>query len=167
MTMLDLLVSMSIMAVVGAILTGGIVQLYRMTTRAEANSAAQSQISAAVLRLDRQVRYATRINVASATSMTYEVVEKGTNRCYQTRVTGGRLQQNVKTVGGSYGTWRPLASGLTSAVFTYVAPADANDHQRLRIRLTAASPGGAAVTKATDVTFTAVNTTRTSPTSAC
>jgi len=167
MSMIDLMVSMSIMGVVGAIVTAGLMQLYRATNSAETNSVAQSQISNALLRLDRQVRYAKRIHRTNATSMTYEVAEKAVSRCYETQLVSQRLQQRGKIIGASYGPWATLASGITSGGFTYLAPTDINDHQRLQVQLTAQSAGGSAVTKQFDLTFTALNTTRTSDTNAC
>jgi prepilin-type N-terminal cleavage/methylation domain-containing protein len=167
MTMIELMVSMSIMGMVAAIVTSGLTQLYRATNDAETDSVAQSQISAALLRLDKQVRYARRIHRTSATSMTYEVVEMAVSRCYETALSSQKLQQRGKVVGGSYGSWSTLASGITGGGFTYLAPTDLNDHQRLQVQLTAQSAGGSAATKDFDLTFTALNTTRTSDTNAC
>jgi hypothetical protein len=83
------------------------------------------------------------------------------------RLTGQLLQQRSKPAGGGYGSWNTLASGITTGSFSYLAPTDLNDHQRLEVRLTATSPGGGSAAKFFDVTFTAVNTTRTSDTAAC
>ena len=167
MTMMDLVVSMSIMLVVTSMLTGGLVQAYRALTRTETNSAAQSQINTAVVRLDRQVRYAKRINLASTTSMRYEVVEQGVSRCYETQVNAQVLRQRWKPASGTFSAWMTLASGISAATFTRLDPTDTTEHQRLQVVLTARSPGGASTTKQIDVTFTALNTKRDSPTDAC
>jgi type II secretory pathway component PulJ len=166
-SMIDMVVSMMIMGVVTAICTAGIVQLYWANTGAEASSTAQSQIAVAVQRMDKQVRYASRIHWTSSTAITYEVVEGGVDRCYDTKLNGQLLQQRAKVVGGSYGSWATLTSQVTAGGFSYLAPTDVNDHQRLRVQLTASSASGSTVTKQVDVTFTALNTSRASDTDSC
>jgi type II secretory pathway pseudopilin PulG len=166
-SLIEIVVAMAIMVVVGSMLTAGTTQLYRAFTIAATRSEAQSQVAVAVLRLDKQLRYAERIHLTSATSVTYEVAEKTITRCYDMRVSGQLLQQRSKPSGGSYGSWNTMASGITTGSFTYLAPSDLNDHQRLQVQLTATSSGGGSTTKNFDVTFTALNTTRTSDTATC
>jgi type II secretory pathway pseudopilin PulG len=166
-SLIEIVVAMAIMVVVGSILTAGTTQLYQAFTAAATRSEAQSQVAVAVLRLDKQLRYAERIHLTSATSVTYEVAEKATTRCYDMRLSAQLLQQRSKPSAGSYSAWNTMASGITSGGFTYLAPTDLNDHQRLRVQLTATSSGGGSVTKKFDVTFTALNTTRTSDTASC
>jgi hypothetical protein len=163
MTSMELVVAMGISVVVGAIVTSGVVGLFGLTSRAESASVAQSQIHAALGRIDRQVRYAVGISVTDPTGVTYEVVGgNGVHRCYDTRVSAGKLWQRSKVVTGSYGPWTVLASQVTSVAFGYVPPTDANDYQRLRVRLQVTASGKHAAISDTDVTFTAVNTTRAS-----
>jgi type II secretory pathway pseudopilin PulG len=166
-SLVEMAVAMSLMAMLAAMLTSGMVQLYRATTAAVTRSEAQSQVAVALLRLDRQIRYAMRIHLNSATSVSYEVPETGTTRCYDMRLFSQKLQQRSKPAGGGYGSWTTLASGITNGNFSYTAPTDLNDHQRLEVQMTATSSGGSAATKDFDVTFTALNTTRTSDTTPC
>ena len=61
MTMAEVVVTTSIMSLVGAIFTAGVVLLYHAYDRSEATSITQSQVTTAFLRLDRELRYATGI----------------------------------------------------------------------------------------------------------
>src|SRR3954454_8418783 len=61
-TLVELLMSMSIMLVVMAVFTTGIIQLYRVSNAAGARSDAQARLSAALLRLDKQARTAAGIS---------------------------------------------------------------------------------------------------------
>jgi prepilin-type N-terminal cleavage/methylation domain-containing protein len=181
MSLIEVLASMSVMTVLLAVVTGALIHGYRLTTRAESNSVAQSQVTVALQRMDRQVRYAAGIaapyQVAGVPYVRYEVVEPGARRCYETRVQNGNLQQRSRPLGAaSYSAWTTLAGGVrltdpdTGAAvvpFTLLDATDANDHQRLRVQVFAQSRGGSAATRDGDVTFTALNTTRVAPISVC
>lgn len=167
-SMIEVLVSMSVMAVVMAVATAGISAMYRSAGAVEAKSVAQSQLGLALQRLDREIRYAEGI------SLDYQVgndryvdllTVQGTRRqCIQLRLSGGQLAQRTWTYGSTpldRSGWRPLADGITSArPFTYLGPTDLIGHQRLTLDLQAGADANAA-------TFTALNTGRTSRNDQC
>jgi Tfp pilus assembly protein PilV len=175
MTLMEILVAMTIMSVVMAAVTTGLVQMFRATTSAESRAIAQSQVSLALLRLDRQIRYASGISVphlaADGTQLVeYLFVQTGKSTCAQLRVNAQRLQQRT-WVSGSFSPtgWITLASGLASAApFSRVDSTDEQGHQRLRIALSVVSgSGGTVTTRHGDVAFTALNTDRDSSAAVC
>ncbi|GAA0804278.1 PulJ/GspJ family protein [Spirilliplanes yamanashiensis] len=171
MTLLEVLVSMSVMAVVLVVATAGLLPVYRLVNDADLQDRAQSALSVAMLRLDRQVRYAVRVSVAvDGRSATYLSVEPGAARkCHAVRwsVTSsplGVLQQRSWTAGGSPGaTWSTLATDLRidrtgfTRPFTLSEPTDDVDYQRLQIKLVSSAANGRAERRS-DVTFSALNT---------
>ncbi len=191
LTLIDVLTSMAIMTVVMALFTSGIVQMYRMANGTDAKSVAQTQVSVALLRLDRDVRYASAISrtgttpgVSSNATVDYLVRETKTvsgsptvvPNCKRVRVLGTRLQQmvwplamtDVTKLGTMY-PWTTLATGITSpAPFTYLAPTAEVSYQRLTVALRATSgTGSSAVHKTSTVTYTALNTTARSSNNDC
>ena len=191
LTLIDVLTSMAIMTVVMALFTSGIVQMYRMVNGTDARSVAQTQVSVALLRLDRDVRYASGISrtgttpgVSSSATVDYLVRETKTvsgaltvvPNCKRVRVQGTRLQQmvwplsmrDVTRLGTTY-RWTTLATGITSpAPFTYSAPTTEISYQRLTVTLRATSgTGPRAVSKNSTVTYTALNTTTKSKNDDC
>jgi competence protein ComGC len=191
LTLVDVLTSMAIMTVVMALFTSGIVQMYRMVNGTDAKSVAQTQVSVALLRLDRDVRYAAGISttgpnagVSSSATVDYLVRETKTvagaltvvPNCKRVRVLGTRLQQvvwplsmtDVTRLGTTY-PWTTLATGITSpAPFTYRAPTAEVSYQRLTVTLQATSGSGStAVHKHSTVTYTALNTTTRSSNDDC
>lgn len=60
-TLLEILVATSVMAIVMAMFTTGVVRMYRSAQITEAISTARSQLTVAFGRLDRQVRYARQL----------------------------------------------------------------------------------------------------------
>ncbi len=182
---------MAIMTVVMALFTSGIVQMYRMVNGTDARSVAQTQVSMALLRLDRDLRYASGVSrtgatagVSSSATVDYLVRETKTvsgavtvvSNCKRVRVLGTRLQQMVwplsmtdaTRLGTTY-RWTTLATGITSPTpFTYWAPTPEVSYQRLTVTLRATSGTGAtAVTKNSTVTYTALNTTTRSSNNDC
>jgi hypothetical protein len=137
-------------------------------------------VSLALLRLDKQVRYAAEIGAPRPATGTPQYVEiqlpmtRGVQQCLQLRVYNGLLQQRTWTSGVSPVVatgWSVLASGVTSPrPFTLLTPADTDaiGYQRLRVQLTAASGAGSnRVAKTSDITFTAQNSSRESGTTPC
>jgi type II secretory pathway pseudopilin PulG len=167
-TMIDVLVSMSVMVVVMAVATAGISAMYRSATAVEAKSVAQSQVGLALQRLDREIRYAQGISpeyrIDGDPYVDFLAVQGTRRQCIQLRLRGGQLAQRTWTYGSTpldRSAWRPLADGITSArPFAYVAPSDLIGYQRLTLDLRA---GAAADT----ATFTALNTDRTSANDYC
>jgi type II secretory pathway component PulJ len=179
-TIIELLVSPVIMSVVMAVSTTTLVGMYRSANAIDARADAQTQISLALLRLDKQVRYAKGIGephlVGDSQYVELEITTTAGTRCLQLRVTGagqpsgGQLQQRTWTPATTPPpTWTTLASGVTSPrPFRYVPVTDSVSHQRLETRLTSVSGGGSRrVSKDSDITFTAHNTDRLTETNVC
>lgn len=175
-SLVEMLVVLGIISVVGAVATTGILQVYRTNVAAESDSAVQNQLSVALLRLDKSIRYAYSIgtvhNEGAADTPYVEimVVEKErptdttyAKRCLQLRLTGPdprslQLQSRSWTLpSGAPGAWQPLASNLVGGAvpFARTQPTQAVNHQLLTIRLSA---GSGTTTKTSAVTYTALNT---------
>jgi Tfp pilus assembly protein PilV len=178
-TLIDVLVSMSIMAVVMALFTAGIAQMYRISYGNDAQSVVQSQISTALLRLDPEIRYAagvsrtgSSVGTSSSATVDFLQLQTGVTRCVQLRVSNGQLQQRTWTWQATPFAptdWTTLASGITSATpFTYLPATSDIAHQQLRVRLSATAGGAArTVVRESDITYTALNTTTQSGSDDC
>jgi len=171
----EILVSMSITSIVGAIFTTGILQIYRTASAAEADSVTQQQLSQALVRLDLSLRYAYSIGtVHKENGFPYVEylarAEDGTSgyvqRCMQLRLAGTdpdlTLQSRYwnKTASAAQpSAWVPLASQLTMVAgtepFVRVQPTATANHQLLTVQLNAKY---GTATKSSALTFTALNT---------
>jgi type II secretory pathway pseudopilin PulG len=167
-TVIELVVSMSIMSVFLAMFTGGVVAMFRVANRAEAVSTAQSQVNTAFLRLDKEIRYAAGISrpglVGADPYVEYLTTTTGDPVCTELRlqVASRQLQRRGWTRGAppaAPSRWVPVASGVSAAQpFTVSAADDTFAFQRLRLSLAAGSgSGGGAVSRPAEVTFTALN----------
>jgi prepilin-type N-terminal cleavage/methylation domain-containing protein len=168
-TLIEVVVAMTIMAVAMSVFTGGMLQMYRAANRTEATANAQSQVNIAFLRLDKEIRYAAGISapgsVGSDRYVEFLTTYTGTPWCTQLRLSASALQLQRRTwMQGSSplvpGPWVPLASEVTSTQPFTLSPANATfNFQRLQVKLTATSGSGATATpKQSDLTFTALNT---------
>jgi prepilin-type N-terminal cleavage/methylation domain-containing protein len=187
-TMIEVVVTMVIMAVVLVIFSAGIAQVFGVESKVEAASNSQSSLSIAFQKLDRQIRYATGISTPGPmqTGDADPVVEflttnTGANICTQLRldVGSGQLLERTWTQSPlavppipTPDTQPPLASGflppsttsdpVVPAPFTTKPTSDGTtsfNYQRLEINLTAIDGTGQhAVTRQSDVIFTALNT---------
>jgi prepilin-type N-terminal cleavage/methylation domain-containing protein len=63
-SLMEVMVGAGIMSVVMAVATGGFLSMYRTTDKTESGALAQTELSAAFGKLDREVRYAYRVNDA-------------------------------------------------------------------------------------------------------
>ena len=166
-TMTEIVVTMSVMSVVMAIFTAGVVQMYNTSNKTESLAFSQSQNNTAFLRLDKQIRYASGIStpgtVGGAPYVEYLLSGSGTATCYELRLKDSMLQQRVWPQGGSVALvpWTVLSNGVSSAQpFTYLPPDATFNFQRLRLQLTSTYGGNRTLSSAnTDITFTALNTT--------
>ncbi|HEU5108351.1 MAG TPA: hypothetical protein VFT95_07315 [Micromonosporaceae bacterium] len=184
-SLVELTVVLALMGVFTAMFTTSVVQVYRTTNRTDALATAQADLHIAFAGLDAQVRYASWVR-QPAENTRYRYVEflgrhptTELPRCVRLVLdkSTGQLYGTDWPVGGSPGDRRRLASNVvTDSTTTFevqqpgtqpfasaspVPPgADyAPDFQRLRIRLRTLV--GTSGTAATDVTFSAVNTSRT------
>jgi type II secretory pathway pseudopilin PulG len=173
-TLIDVVVSMTIMSVFLAMFTTGILQIYRGTNKTEAITNAQSQLNVMFLRLDKEIRYAAGISAPNVTTTggyyfeEYLTTNTGTMICTQLRFdpTARQLSRRTWTQGASPlvpSAWLPLVSSVDSTVtgtpFTLLDADSTYNFQRLRLRLTAVfGLGASSASKAIDITFSALNT---------
>jgi prepilin-type N-terminal cleavage/methylation domain-containing protein len=189
-TLVELVVAMTLMSVFGSMFTVAIVQIYRTTSQAEAIADAQTQVTRAFTRIDREIRYATAVS-DPATPGQYAYVEflitnSGTPHCVQLRVERDTrttdeylLRRRGWPQGGTIPAWSSvsvLMTGITvpnpltaepfdPAGATPFPPPEADaaiEFQRLRVRLASKAGGSRSQTKDTDITFTALNSSVTS-----
>jgi hypothetical protein len=178
LTLVDVLVSMTIMTVVTALFTAGIVQMFKMVNGTDDRSVAQSQVSVALLRLDKDIRYASGISVPYTLGFNQHVdfliPKAGSSTCVQLRVVAASrvLQRRTWTwkanpLGAT--PWVTLATNVTSPTpFSYTAPDSEISYQRLTVDLRVTTgPTGKTVTRNSKVTYTALNTTTTSVNDDC
>lgn len=181
-TLIELVVGMSVMAVFMTMFSASITLMYRSVSKVESLNVTSAQLSTAFNRMDNTVRYASAVSAPGKSGADWYVelqtVNTGTKICTQLRISNQQLQQRTWTVldnGSASGTseWVPLASGITNGAvavgdalqpFTRL-PATGNiTFQQLRLRLNASSGSNeSASTSLTDVTFTALNSTLSTP----
>jgi type II secretory pathway pseudopilin PulG len=165
-TLIDMMVAMTVMTIVMAVFTASILRTYRTAETVEARSVTQTQISTAMQRLDRQIRYAKGISdpytIAGVVYVDLLAVQQTKRQCIQLRVMDGVLSQRTWTYQASplnLSGWTAIAYGLTSTTpFTYLPPTDTLGYQQLTVTLGGGSGSG---TDANTVTFTALNSDRT------
>jgi hypothetical protein len=177
-TMMEVVVSLTLMAVLMTIFTTAVIQVYRNVNQTEAISTAQANLNIVFLRLDKEVRYASGISLPSTGApwyVEYLNTNRGTEACTQLRLTSDGLLQrrtwnrNESPIQPS--GWTVLASGLRQAddgpddgndpepPFTFV-PADAangSNFHRLVVTLAADGPNRRPAAQST-FTFAALNT---------
>ncbi len=164
---MEVMASMSLMAVITSLFAGGIVQAYRLGTKNESMAAVQADLHNAFSRMDAQVRYASSISEPGG-SGTHQYVElanssTGTVLCTQYRVSTatGRLQSRTWAPGGPASGWSTLASNLTAPAGFVRTVAVPNGPERQRLTVTLSVTAGKAPTATSErssVTFTALNT---------
>ncbi|BCJ45713.1 hypothetical protein GCM10010168_58670 [Actinoplanes ianthinogenes] len=155
-SLIDLMVSMSLMAVFMAIFTTGIVQMYRTAGRAEATQAVQGNLDVAFERLDDEVRYAKAISKPDTDGhwVEYLTVDGAAQTCTGLRLQGGLLQRRTWASGATPGsTWNTLASGVSG---TFTAGSRADQRQQLTVQLSARFTADDAA-RETSFQFTALN----------
>jgi prepilin-type N-terminal cleavage/methylation domain-containing protein len=165
-TLVETMVTMAVMTIVMSIFTTSMVQMYSTANNVEAKSITQTQVSTAMQRLDRQIRYAKGISqpytIGGIVYVDMLAVQQTKRQCIQLRVTNGVLSQRTWTYLENpldLSGWTPVASGLTSAApFGYLPPTDALGYQQLTVALAGGTGSGA---DANTVTFTALNSDRT------
>ena len=182
-TLMELMVGLSIMTIFMGMFTGAAVMMYNSTSKAEAIGETASQLSIAFSRLDKSVRYASAISQPGTgmdgnTYVEWQSTYSGATNCTQLRLNAGthQLQQRTWTVAGAgiytaLTNWAPLASGLVTGatdVFSRSVSTETMPHQQLRIYLVAQSMGRTGpTTSISDVTFTAFNSSDSSPIDIC
>lgn len=166
LTLIELVVAMSLMAVLMVIFTAAVIQSSGTGQRVEAAGTSQSQVDIAFARLDTQLRYAAAVSTPGAVGIDSYVefltTAAGPSTCTELRlhVTTGQLQERSWQQGGVPApTWTPLASGVSGATpFTVTAADSTSSFQRLRVRFAVKSGSNAnAKTTSADAAFPALN----------
>jgi len=176
-TLAEMAVTTGLMSVVMAVFTTGIIQIFRAGDKNELVALTQSQLNTAFLRLDRELRYASGIGPVhtDGTNVFVEYVNTGTAsgipECAQLELhaaTKTLRRQVWPQTTTPLNNWAVLANQVSVAKssFTLLALTLNTGFQRLRIQLVVATNPGAGQTEATsDLTFTALNSTRGTDTS--
>jgi prepilin-type N-terminal cleavage/methylation domain-containing protein len=171
-TLIEVVVSMTIMAIIMVIFSSSVTRMFGAANRTESQSVAQSQINTLFLRLDKEIRYASGISLPKDVSGTwyaeYLTTNTGTALCTQLRLTPtGTLSRRTwvkkESAAPEPTPWTPLAEGVAAPAggqpFTLLAADATSNFHRLRVTLTAAAGAGASATaRDTTITFTALNT---------
>jgi prepilin-type N-terminal cleavage/methylation domain-containing protein len=130
-TLLEVLISMGIMSIVLAVVTGAIVQIYSATTQVDTTTSDRDQLTVAFRRLDKELRYAQWIATPGLVGTRYyvEYAMPG-GGCRQLKYDGGVLSTASWVLPSTTpGTPTALASGLTlisgTAPFTLYAAGSA------------------------------------------
>lgn len=124
-TLVELVVAMSIMAIFFAIFTGAMLSMYHTTNKVQAVTDSSAQISTAISRLDSSLRYASAISPPVTGTdgnpyVAWQTTANGSTQCSQLRIAlaPGQLQLRTWTVqdGKAMDTtgWQPLASEITT-----------------------------------------------------
>ena len=172
--LVEVLVSLSLLSVFMAMVTAGIITMYRAATTTESISRSQSQLHVAFQRLEKTIRYAAEISEPGQVGVNwyveYRQLKANGATCGQLRLLVGRrvLQQREWTEGATPGSFATLASNVSSTRPFDLMPGEptteavgANQFQRLRISVTTGSGlGGAGGVKTLSVSFNALNAAR-------
>ena len=181
-SLVELLVAMTLMAVVGAMFTGGILQVYNALNKTDSDYTAQSQINQAFGTLDREIRYAKSVSTPATVSgdvyVEYLVQIDNVDTCVELRLktSAAQLQrrtwaQGVTPVAPT--PWGVLASNVTGTTPFTVRALDKQNltgyrFQRLVVNFTStAGGGGTGTSRETNVTFAALNATAFDNASTC
>ena len=169
-SLLEIMVSMAVMALFAAVFTGALVGTLRVFSAADAETVTQSEISNVYLSLDREIRYATGISdpaqVQGQWYVEYLLKDGSVPTCVELRlpVGGGDLQRRSWPQGGAVPAFTtriqnvgPVTeNGSPVPPFTRTDVSGTQDYQRLRLYLSGTGKGG--IDNPLDVTFTAANT---------
>jgi type II secretory pathway pseudopilin PulG len=168
-TLIEVAVAMTIMAILMAIFTGAVIQMFRSADRVEAMAQAQAQNNTVFLRLDTAIRYASAISAPGTVGgnpyVEFLTSNTSTPVCTELRLNVSASQLQIRT--WSQGAsplvptiWVPIASNVTATTPFQFLDADATyNFQRLRLTLVAdIKSEGISASSSTDVTFTALNT---------
>ncbi len=166
-TLIEVMVSMSLVAVITSLFAGGIVQAYRLSTKNESMAIVQAELHDVFSRLDRQARYASSVSEPGHAGgnqyVEFVTSSAGTVVCTQYRVSTstGKLQSRTWRQGAPASAWSTLASNVTSPAGFVRTVAAANGPRRQRLTVTlslTAGRGSTATSHRSAVTYTALNT---------
>jgi len=180
-SLLEVMVGAGLMSVVMAVATGGLVSMYHTTDLTESAALTQTSLTASFNKLDREVRYAYRVNAEYSTgnsfAIDYVIPDTDNNMlCVQLSLpkAGGTLmrRQWPQSATGSHPSAKsggvafdiaPAtkdANGNPVNPFARKAPDAESNYDRLNIKVNSTVGQSAAygTTRTFDLTFTALNT---------
>jgi prepilin-type N-terminal cleavage/methylation domain-containing protein len=179
-TLLEVMIGAALMSVVMAIATSGFAEMYRTSEITDAAATAQSDLTDMFNRLDREIRYAYKVNAAYQIGTTTYGVDyvladangDGLFTCVQLSLplTGGTLMRRTwpqkADSADPAATSSALATNLSSSTagtspFTVLAGSttDSNfDRLVVNVNSTVGSSSASSVTRTFSVQFTALNT---------
>ena len=161
LTLVEVVVSMTLMSIFMAIFTTVAVQMFHYETNTVTATSAKTQIHLAFLRLDKDIRYASAISVPDSSYVEYLRTDLRDPTCTELWMdpAGRQLRQRSWVQGTAPGSsWSTIVSGASAALpFTLVPPVLPFTTQRLRVNLVVAPAGDAGPSRVMDLTFTAAN----------
>jgi len=175
-TLIELIVSMTIMSVVMTMFTTAVLQMYQAANKTESLSTAQSELNTVFLRMDRIVRYASGISDVTQSGTTYYIglltVEADRPLCNAFRLVGGPEpkfqivtwdEQKIGDPAYTRPAWTTLANNVIAPAngkpFTVVEADAVENFDRLQLDLVALVGTNTDRTRTnTSVRFTALNT---------
>jgi prepilin-type N-terminal cleavage/methylation domain-containing protein len=163
MSLIEVLVAASIMSVLMALVTTGMLQMYRSFARSDQAQNGQAQMHNTFTKLDREVRYASYVSAPGTVGTTYYVEYKyldgSTLKCVELAMTGaGKLEKRSWPVGDTVTATSVMVLATTVGSVNNPATnpfsaADGTHFQGIRIQLKDTTASNAA----SDMTFTALN----------
>lgn len=177
MTLIEVLVTMTIMSSVMIIFTTGIIQMYRVANKSESVSLSHTQVSLVFQRLDKELRYADGIGLEYAAQgdfyveyrfFDYLTGDTATRRCAQLKLETATRQLKHRSwpADGTPDTvWSRLASDVSAAAQPFrlyeTDPEATIGFQRLGVKVVVDIGANAQKTStSTEVIFTALNSNR-------
>jgi len=179
-TLIETVVGMVVMSVFLALFTGSVVAMFGSSNHSQAVAHSAQEISNAFTKLDRQVRYASYVgepgqdpNDGGNWYVEFQNTNTNPATCYQLRVDQGSetLQQRSWSGSGTPSGWQQLATGVLNgggsgvdAPFVVTAATGTVTSAELTVHLvTGEGTGSNAAQSQSSMTFTALNSTVTTP----
>jgi prepilin-type N-terminal cleavage/methylation domain-containing protein len=179
-TLIETVVGMVVMSVFLALFTGSVVSMFGSSNHSQAVAHSAQEISNAFTKLDRQVRYASYVgepgqdpNDGGNWYVEFQNTNTNPATCYQLRVDQGSetLQQRSWSGSGTPSGWQQLATGVLNgggsgvdAPFVVTAATGTVTSAELTVHLvTGEGTGSNAAQSQSSMTFTALNSTVTTP----
>lgn len=181
-TLIELLVAMGIFVVVLSVVMGGIMVMTVDLRKTSNQTDASDQVRNAVLRMDKQVRYADGIappkKSGSDWYVAFETTATGQNNCQGYRLLGATDQLQYRKVDSNAGTdtgWRTIATNVVNdptvaaqqPFILTVANGSTIMKQQLEVHLWASKGSKSTGTAETDVVFVARNSDVNSESTVC
>lgn len=178
-TLIEMLVAMGLMSVLIGIFMAGIVQMTKSAVRVQNVNNSTDEVRRAFDRMDRQIRYASAVNVPGQTGSDWYLeflttaTGTATGQCTQWRLVHSTKQLQFRTwapASSTASSWTTVASNVvndptTQPPFTFTAAGTTYTKEQVALYLKVGNgqPGGAEVS----ATFVARNSSTASASSVC